>query len=89
MFIRGNTVQYCDWNPFHNLVYLCIQHYYMYFYCYVVVKDPTGIQRLNFARLIISYTRRFALTDVREAVQYFYLLKVCTHYMLYVICLHM
>ena len=43
---------------------------------HVVVKDRSGVRRLNFARLIINYTRRFALTDVREALQYFFLLKV-------------
>ena len=42
----------------------------------IVVKDRNGVRRLNFARLIINYTRRFALTDVREALQYFFLLKV-------------
>ena len=41
----------------------------------VVVKDPTGVRRLNFARLVMNYTRKFALTDLREALQYFYLLK--------------
>lgn len=41
----------------------------------LLVKDPTGVRRLNFARLVIGYTRRFALTDPREALQYFYLLK--------------
>lgn len=40
-----------------------------------MVKDPTGVRRLNFARLVISYTRKFALTDPRETLQYFYLLK--------------
>ncbi len=40
-----------------------------------VVKDPTGVRRLNFARLLINYTRRFAATDPREALQYFFLLK--------------
>ena len=43
------------------------------------MKDPNGVRRLNFARLIIGYTRRFALTDVREALQYFFLLKVSGH----------
>ncbi len=40
-----------------------------------VVRDPTGVRRLNFARLVINYTRRFAMTDPREALQYFFLLK--------------
>ena len=43
---------------------------------FAVMKDPSGVRRLNFARLIIGYTRRFAMTDVREALQYFFLLKV-------------
>lgn len=43
---------------------------------HAVVKDPDGVRRLNFARLVISYTRRFSQTDPREALQYFYLLKV-------------
>ena len=41
-----------------------------------VVRDPDGLRRLNFARLVISYTRRFSLTDPREALHYFFLLKV-------------
>ena len=41
-----------------------------------VVKQPTGVRQLNFARLLISYTKRFALTDPREALQYYNLLKV-------------
>lgn len=40
-----------------------------------VVKD-SGVYRLNFARLVIGYTRRFSQTDPREALQYFFLLKV-------------
>ena len=40
-----------------------------------MVKDPTGVRRLNLARLVIGYTRKFSLTDPREALQYFYLLK--------------
>ena len=42
----------------------------------VVVRDPTGVCRLNFARLVMGYARRLALTDPREALQYFFLLKV-------------
>ena len=41
-----------------------------------VVKDSDGIHRLNFARLVIGYTKRFSQTDPREALQYFFLLKV-------------
>lgn len=37
-------------------------------------SDP-GIRRLNFARLLKSYTRKFEITDPREALQYFYLLR--------------
>ena len=41
-----------------------------------VVRDSGGVHRLNYARLVISYTRRFSQTDPREALQYFFLLKV-------------
>lgn len=41
-----------------------------------VVRDNEGSHRLNYARLVISYTRRFSQTDPREALQYFFLLKV-------------
>ena len=41
-----------------------------------VVKDSDGMHRLNFARLVMGYTRRFSQTDPREALQYFFLLKV-------------
>ena len=43
----------------------------------VVTKDPSdaGVRKLNFARLIKSYTRKFEITDPREALQYFYLLR--------------
>ena len=47
-----------------------------FFFFTAVVKLPTGVRQLNFARLLISYTKRFALTDPREALQYYYLLKV-------------
>lgn len=36
---------------------------------------PTPGRQLNFARLIMTYTRKFEVTDPREALQYFFLLK--------------
>ena len=36
---------------------------------------PAPSRLLNFARLIMSYTRKFEVTDPREALQYFYLLR--------------
>lgn len=36
---------------------------------------PSPSRLLNFARLIMSYTRKFEVTDPREALQYFYLLR--------------
>ncbi|XP_028392080.1 nuclear pore complex protein Nup93-like [Dendronephthya gigantea] len=43
----------------------------------LMTKDSTdgGVYRLNFARLIKSYTRKFEITDPREALQYFYILR--------------
>lgn len=37
--------------------------------------DHAPIKRLNYARLITIYTRKFEATDSREALEYFYLLK--------------
>ncbi|KAK2560702.1 Nuclear pore complex protein Nup93 [Acropora cervicornis] len=36
---------------------------------------PAPGRQLNFARLIMTYTRKFEVTDPREALQYFFLLK--------------
>ena len=54
-----------------------LKHQLMYFVFSLVTKDPTdpGVRKLNFARLIKSYTRKFEITDPREALQYFYLLR--------------
>ena len=51
---------------------------YIYIYIYIytlVVEEPNGIQRINLGRLVVSYTRKFALTDLREALEYFYRLR--------------
>eukprot|EP00058_Branchiostoma_floridae_P008695 XP_002594183.1 hypothetical protein BRAFLDRAFT_275527 [Branchiostoma floridae] len=37
--------------------------------------DPVPMRRLNFGRLMMSYTRKFESTDPREALQYFYILR--------------
>ncbi|XP_052062169.1 nuclear pore complex protein Nup93-like [Mytilus californianus] len=38
-------------------------------------SDDGCMRRLNFARLITLYTRKFESTDAREALQYFYFLR--------------
>lgn len=38
-------------------------------------SDPRPVRRLNFTRLIMMYTRKFEMTDPREALQYFYFLR--------------
>ena len=40
-----------------------------------MIEEPNGLQRLNLGRLVVSYTRKFALTDPREALEYFYRLR--------------
>lgn len=40
-----------------------------------VVKDRDGTHQLNFARLVMNYAKQFALTDSREALQYYFLLR--------------
>lgn len=37
--------------------------------------DPPCMRRLNLARLVMMYTRKFEATDAREALQYFYFLR--------------
>uniref|UniRef100_A0A2R5LLL6 Nuclear pore protein n=2 Tax=Ornithodoros turicata TaxID=34597 RepID=A0A2R5LLL6_9ACAR len=37
--------------------------------------DSPPTRRLNFARLLMTYTRKFESTDPREALQYFYFLR--------------
>ena len=41
------------------------------------LKDPDAppVRYLNFARLVMMYTRKFEATDPREALQYFYFLR--------------
>ncbi|KAL4234656.1 Nucleoporin nup93 [Mactra antiquata] len=38
-------------------------------------SDQSPMRRINFARLIMMYTRKFEETDPREALQYFYFLR--------------
>ena len=52
---------------------------YFTYLCDVVskdVEDPAPMRRINFARLISLYTSKFEATDPREALQYFYLLRL-------------
>ncbi|KAH8864347.1 Nuclear pore complex protein Nup93 [Schistosoma japonicum] len=37
--------------------------------------DPTGFRRLNLARLIMLYTRKFEATDPEKALMYYYMLS--------------
>lgn len=37
--------------------------------------DEVPLKRLNYARLITIYTRKFERTDPREALEYFFLLR--------------
>ncbi|VEL32843.1 unnamed protein product [Protopolystoma xenopodis] len=38
-------------------------------------SDPPGFHRLNLARLLLLYTRKFELTNPREALNYYYFLS--------------
>ena len=39
-------------------------------------SDSPSLRRLNLARLVMMYTRKFEATDPREALQYFYFLRL-------------
>ena len=42
----------------------------------VIHNDGPGrLRQLNFARIVRTYVSKFTLTDPREAVQYYYLLR--------------
>ena len=38
-------------------------------------SDPSPLRRLNFATLIMMFTRKFEGSDPQEALQYFYFLR--------------
>ena len=38
-------------------------------------SDPIPLRRLNFATLIMMFTRKFEATDPQETLQYFYFLR--------------
>lgn len=39
------------------------------------IEDPSPARRLNVARLIMLYVKKFEVTDPAEAIQYFYFLR--------------
>lgn len=38
-------------------------------------EDPKPLKRINLARLVLLYVRKFEVTDPAEALQYFYFLR--------------
>lgn len=38
-------------------------------------EDPKPLKRINMARLVLLYVRKFEVTDPAEALQYFYFLR--------------
>lgn len=41
----------------------------------VDIEDPVPMRRLNVARLVMLYVKKFEITDPAEALQYFYFLR--------------
>ena len=39
------------------------------------ISDPAPLRRINFATLIMMFTRKFEGSDPQEALQYFYFLR--------------
>lgn len=39
------------------------------------IEDPAPLRRLNIARLVMLYVRKFEITDPAEALQYFFFLR--------------
>lgn len=44
-------------------------------FSFVDIEDPQPMRRLNLARLILLYVKKFEITDPAEALQYFYFLR--------------
>ena len=40
-----------------------------------LLSSESGVRRLNFARVVLLYVRKFESTDPREALNYFYFLR--------------
>ena len=40
-----------------------------------MISSESGVKRLNFARVVLLYVRKFESTDPREALNYFYFLR--------------
>ena len=40
-----------------------------------MIASESGVRRLNFARVVLLYVRKFESTDPREALNYFYFLR--------------
>jgi len=38
-------------------------------------EDPIPFRRINFSRLIMTFTRKFEQSDPQEALQYFFFLR--------------
>ena len=55
----------------------CHDIYHIFYVCAVSkdTLDPAPLRRLNFVRLVLMYTRKFEVSDPREALQYFYFLR--------------
>ena len=50
-------------------------YWYNVFTIVIHNDGPGKLRQLNFARIIRAYVSKFAQTDPREAVQYYYLLR--------------
>ena len=50
-------------------------YWYNVFTIVIHNDGPGKLRQLNFARIVRAYVSKFALTDPREAVQYYYLLR--------------
>lgn len=44
----------------------------------VDVEDPAPLRRINIARLVMLYVRKFEISDPAEALQYFFFLRNLT-----------
>jgi len=79
MNICGIFLTNCACIISRNMLCVCCCHVYACIVSMLIVSkdvvDPAPLRRLNFVRLVLMYTRKFEVSDPREALQYFYFLR--------------
>lgn len=64
----------CEYFILWSLSQFC-EKKFVFFIVSFDIEDPVPMRRLNIARLVMLYVKKFEITDPAEALQYFYFLR--------------